>query len=84
MKTVYILVRHLELQPEVKQLKIGGGQFVRIKQNASGRQHLIELEKCHKLFPYVPIFRTDWVYKKSYLATPPPRSTPSDSCTATA
>ena len=74
MKTAYILVRHLELQPEVKQLEIGGGQFVRIKQNASGRQHLIELEKCHTLFPYVPVFRTDWVYRKSYLATPPARS----------
>ena len=74
MTTAYILVRHLELQSEVKQLEIDGGQFVRIKQDASGRQHLIELEKCHTLFPYVPVFRTDWVYKKSYLATPPARN----------
>ena len=74
MKTAYILVRHLELHPEVTQHKIGGGQFVRIVQNASGRQHLIELERCHELFPFMHVFFTDWVYKKSYPVTPPARS----------
>ena len=70
MKTAYILVRHLDSQPGVDVLDVGGGRFRRIAQNADGRRLI---GKCHELFPAAHAQFSDWLYERRYPETPPAR-----------
>jgi hypothetical protein len=70
MTTAYILVRHLDSRHGVERFEIGGGQFVRIAQNAVGRGLI---DRCRQLFPAAYAQYSDWVYEKNYPVTPPAR-----------